>query len=195
MEGVPTKRQRKRRGGHDPWRCQDLLVRNNDLFWGFFEIAKGYLQADWEYSKSRVAFPTHRLGRMGSEIKNCDLLQWISDCIQYQHWPKNINDKTEGLKFGCLKFERESVWWIKFLIVSFFLECFLKGDFTPKCWAPQHISTVLQHPPDQLKKVGLVSHDYWHPFKAWIFTVASKLKARACSQSVLHAWARCTSRL
>lgn len=36
VEGVPTKRQRKRRGGHDPRRGQDLLVRNNDVF--FFLI-------------------------------------------------------------------------------------------------------------------------------------------------------------
>ena len=38
--------------------------------------------------------------------------------------------------------------------------------------------------------MGLVLHDYWHPFKAEIFTVASKLKARVCTPSVLHAWAR-----
>lgn len=91
VEGVPTERQRKRRGGHDPRRGQDLLVRNNDVFFFKLTLTKRYLpknayftlpstfnqfppeQTDWEYGRSLAAFPTHRQ-RMGSEIKNCGLL-------------------------------------------------------------------------------------------------------------------------
>lgn len=95
VEGVPTKRQRKRRGGHDPRRGQDLLVRNNDVFFFKLTLTKRYLPfhiqpvstwADWlrVWQVTCCFFHSQtKNGKWNQELWPAAPQNWISDCIHY----------------------------------------------------------------------------------------------------------------